>query len=177
MNIFVDGIDFAGKTTVSKYLSKQLNMEYVKVKKGSIIDYGSEKTEFEVTTKIIDELCLAVRSRDRIVLDRGFVSAIAIGRIHCPDLEWDVLLNYACEKNDDSQGILVVSSQEMAVKRSRTRTLTNQDRLVLNSDYFGIQQWMADVTRNKHLLVQNDYETVSELEAFLDTHIIGLLKP
>ncbi len=119
---------------------------------------------------------MAVDSKDSIVLDRGFISAIAIGKIYCPDLAWDVLFNYANKKKDDYQGILVVSSIEMVIKRSKTHMPTSQDRQVLNSDYCGTQRWMADITRNKHIIVQNDYETVSELESFLDTQITRLFK-
>ena len=82
MLISVDGLDFSGKTTIAKRISDITKYEYVKVQKGSILDFSGCKDENDITMKIIKEISEGINGHENIVLDRNYISAIVTGKIY-----------------------------------------------------------------------------------------------
>ncbi|MHA1678904.1 MAG: hypothetical protein ACTSW3_09020 [Promethearchaeota archaeon] len=90
--ISIEGLDFSGKSTFAKILSELTGFEYIKIKKGSLLDYSNHNSEKEITRRIIEEISLGINKKQDIILDRSYLSALITGKIYDNSLDLDSLL-------------------------------------------------------------------------------------
>lgn len=162
MLISIDGLDFTGKTLIAKKLSELLGFQYLKVKKGSLKDYSNCLSEVSITYNIIEEISESIPNRN-VVLDRGYLSAIATGMVYDSNLDSMFLLDNLPEKIVPEIGLIVTSSLENALTRVGNRYKTLQDSIVLRSNYEFYQKWMIENSRHKFINLVNEYSKVSDL--------------
>jgi len=164
MRICVEGLDITGKTTAAQYISNQLRIPYLKVKK----EVSSEGTQKEITQRIIDEMAEKLGAWSG-VLDRGYLSAVASGRIYERDMAWEGII---CPQNlIPDFTVLMVSSKEVALRRNKA--LTKQDLVVLNStQYELVQAWLVATARPPRAVVHNLSDSLDALLSALETGVI-----
>lgn len=168
MLISVDGLDKSGKTTAAQILSELTGFEYLKVKKGSLLNYLEHENEEETTRKIIYEISSLVPERD-VILDRNYFSALITGKIYDPSLDISKLLK-EIPKNIASPnlGLIIKTSQTTALSRV-TQDMTIQDRKVLASNYDDYQGLLISLgTFRGFQVLVNDSCQIIELRTSLE---------
>lgn len=144
MIISVDGLDYSGKSTCAQILSELTGFEYIKIKKGSLLDYSRCHSEFEITARIIEEISVGIENKKNIVLDRGHLSALITGKIYDGNLDLDKLLQrIPINLIKPTLGLIITVPHKVAISRIRG-TLTEQDARILASDYDTHQELLID---------------------------------
>ena len=162
--ISIDGLDYSGKSTCAKIISDLTGFKYTKIKKGSLLDYSFAKTEEEITRTIVDEISEGVGNNSEIVLDRSYLSALLTGRIYDPSLNMDLLLQHIPQNLSNPRlGLIVTVPHEVAISRINGR-MTNQDRIILNSNYATHQELLQSVGQERGYVVFNNGSNQTEKE-------------
>lgn len=168
MMISVEGLDLSGKTVVAREVSKLMGLPYLKITKGSLMEYGHTLSEEQVTKIIIHEIDLSLTSRD-VVLDRSYLSAIVAAKIRQPDVKLDDVWGAIPKRLIPDLAIIVTVAHDNAIERSRGRKLTAQDRLTLTQDYDVLQDWMLRHASGNFLKLRNDYNDLDSLKTDLNS--------
>lgn len=157
MIVTIDGLDGSGKTTCAKALCELTGMQYVKIKKGCLLDYSELRSELETAKRIIEEINLGIEGRDNIILDRGFLSAIITGKIYCPSLNMEMLLNSIPRITpNSSRGVIITIQKDIAIMRSEGK-ITEQDKRIFSSEYEEHQALLVSLgLRQGYYIFPND---------------------
>lgn len=176
MLITIDGLDYSGKSTCAKIISDLTGFEYVKIKRGSILDYRNCKTEEQITLRIIQEISEGVKDKSKIVLDRSYLSALITGTIYDSSMEINKLLPHIPPNLLFPKLALIVTVPHRVAKSRINGRMTKQDEIILNSNYDDHVKTLEMIAREKRYIIfsndsnQNEKELRTSLENLLSTH-------
>lgn len=163
MIITIDGLDGAGKTTLSKKLAKELNYEYIDKPLYKLFGYNgnnkelydllcqlqktvydennsnSFKTYFTGTSLFYIKTCLENKN---LIIDRGLLSAYAFNGDEKSNPIFDLLIKYGLFFD---LSILLTISNEKRIERIKKRNINDSDLLnqkTLELDYDSLKEFI-----------------------------------
>jgi len=144
MVIALEGLDFSGKTICAHALSELTGFEYIKIKKGSILNFEGQKSQYDIVSRIIEEISTGIAKKSDIILDRSYLSALITGQIFDTSLEIDSMLEQVpLNLKNPNLGLIVEVSHKTAI--SRVSNPTAQDKAVLGADYDHYQSLLVNI--------------------------------
>jgi thymidylate kinase len=146
-HIFIEGTDAVGKSTLTKSLSKILNLDIIRMQKAV---KGFKNDTIEDMSYIFSTTIAQLKNYDFIV-DRGFVSSLVYSKIYKRKYNFE----YINDVNKSLKPIIIILTSDIGTiirRRKVDKIITNSKRNEIIKEYENVYKKLKSKNYNVHLI-------------------------